>query len=132
MVIMKLFSFFVSLAFLLTVSELLAQTDSTTFKHGLPVDEDDTVAVFPQTDLFPPENVVLLSPSQIPKKVKKALQKGDQYSGWERGAVYLDKNTNLFLVEIKQGNSSRIFGLDDSGRPVTYDEVSRNDDQDDQ
>ncbi|MBT1702236.1 hypothetical protein [Chryseosolibacter indicus] len=128
---MKLQSVFIyiSIILMLAAFQVKAQSDSTAYVHGLPVSEDDTVAVFPQSDLGPQENIVAVPESQIPKKVKKALRKGDQYEGWQGSTVYYDKNTHLYLVEIKRGNASRIYGLDESGRPVTYDEVSKNDDQ---
>jgi hypothetical protein len=109
-------------------SNVHAQTeaDSTTYVHGLPVDEDDTVATFPQTDFYPNENVVKVSYETLSKKFKKGVSKIDQFAGWEKSPIYFDKNTNRYLIEMREGNDIKIYGFNENGRPVTYDEVSRN------
>jgi hypothetical protein len=103
---------------------VFAQDDDTVrFNYGVPIHED-SVQSFPQIDLFPKTNHQLVNQTDLPAKVRKALQKGKQYHGWHKSPVYYDKNTKLFLVRIQRGNDVKVFGLDDSGRPVTYDEYS--------
>lgn len=96
--------------------------DSTLYINGIPV-YDDSVQFFPQIDYLPKENHVMVNPDRLPKKLKKRLKKGDQYSGWEKSPVYLDTNTKLYLITIKGNDSIRIYGLNENGIPMTYDEI---------
>lgn len=100
------------------------EPDSTRYINGLPVSEDDTVQRFPQQDLEP-KNVVTPVPSNaLPGKVLRALDKERQYQGWRDTIVYHENNTGLYLVPVKTAEGVRIFGLNEDGNAVTFDEVS--------
>jgi hypothetical protein len=113
-------------AFLLVTFLVKAQNDSTRYINGLPVSEDDTVEHFIENDLGVKDKIKRVSTSELPRKVLRTLKKGDQYDGWEDSIIYFDENTRLFLVPVKSGESIKTFGINEDGHPVTFDEVSKN------
>jgi hypothetical protein len=112
-------------AFLFVAYGVQAQNDSTRYINGLPVSEDDTVEQFIENDLGVKDKIRAVSTSELPRKVLKALKKGDQYNGWEDSVIYFDENTRLFLVPVKYEEGIKTFGINEDGHPVTFDEVTR-------
>lgn len=62
---------------------------------------------------------------KLPSKLRRVLQKETRYKGWERSGVYLDEATNLYMVSVSEGNTSRTYGLNVYGKPVLVTEVFR-------
>jgi hypothetical protein len=117
---------FLSLAtFLLAMIVAKAQNDSTRYINGLPVSEDDTVEQFIDNDLGQKDQIKAVSATELPRKVLKALKKGDQYEGWEDSTIYFDQNTRLYLVPVKYKDGVKTFGINEGGHPVTFDEVAK-------
>jgi hypothetical protein len=103
---------------------VVAQSDSTQYVYGIPVTDEDSVENIPFPDLEPIDNYRKLDRSDLPSGLVKALETNDQFKGWEKRAVYLDKNTDLYIVTIPFGDAFRVFGLDKNGKGVTYKEIS--------
>lgn len=111
-------------AFMLSAAELPGQNDSTKYRFGLPVSEDDTTRNFPPTDLDPETRMLAVPASELPAKVLESLTTEDQYKGWRDTTVYFEKNTGLYRVPVKSKDGIRIFGLNREGKPVTFDIVT--------
>lgn len=96
--------------------------DSTEYIMGLPVTNDDTVSsAFPDN---PPRDVLeKLSTQNIPRKLLKELDRNDLFQGWSKRGVYRDVNTGLYMIYIRERRSTRVYGLDANGNPVTFDEM---------
>jgi hypothetical protein len=109
----------------LSSREVLSQDDSTRYIFGLPVSDDDTARQFPERDHVPPKRIKPVGVAALPPEVREALETEKQYKGWQDSTVYLDLNTGLYIVPIKHRTGIRIFGINEKGEPVTYDEVSR-------
>ena len=109
----------------LSAGKVLAQDDSTRYIFGLPVSEDDTARQFPVRDLAPKNTRTPVNASALPQSLLEILDREPQYEGWRDSTVYFDKNTGLYLVPVRYEQDVRIFGLNENGRPVTYDDVSR-------
>ena len=105
--------------------DVFSQDDSTRYIFGLPVSDDDTTRAFPQRDHVPPNTIKPVGMVLLPDEVREALESQDQYKGWQDSTIYLDLNTGLYIVPVKRGSRVRIYGLNKSGEPVTYSEVSR-------
>lgn len=103
----------------------LSQDDSTRYINGLPVTEDDTVAQFPPTDLSPKTNLLPVPADALPPALVRTLNQEKQYRGWNDTTVYFNSNTKLYLVHVKTDEGVKIFGLNERGRPVTFDQVDR-------
>lgn len=111
-------------------AKTFAQNDSTRYINGLPVSEDDTARQFlDKTDLEPKNSLGPVSISQLPQKLRDALEKGDQYDGWKDSTIYFEKNTGLYHVPVKYSEGVKIFGLNENGDPVTFREVSTRQEQ---
>ena len=111
-------------AFMLSAAELLGQNDSTIYRFGLPIPEDDTTRQFPPTDFEPESRMLAVPASELPEEVLEALTTEDQYQGWRDTSVYFEKNTGLYRVPVKSKDGIRIFGLNKKGEPVTFDMVT--------
>lgn len=99
--------------------------DSTRYIHGLPVSDDDTVRNFPQTDRQPDNKYRALAVKDLPSRLRKTLDEEPQYEGWRDSTVYLEINTDLYIVPVKYDGGIKVFGLKEDGNAVTYSEVSQ-------
>jgi hypothetical protein len=116
---------FISAVLLFATLVVHAQDDSTRYIHGLPVSEDDTATQFPRRDFQPQNKILPLPPYRLPDEVREALKTEEQYKGWRDTVIYFEENTGLYLVPIKYSEGVKIFGLNENGNPVTYDEVRK-------
>src|SRR5690606_35174842 len=99
------------------------ENDSTVYRFGLPVTEDDTAESFSERDFPPRQRLTPVSPDALPGKVVKSLNEGRQYEGWRDQVVYYDRDARLFLVSVRDNGTVKIFGVNEQGDPVTFDEV---------
>jgi hypothetical protein len=121
---MKRMVFTLAAIMVLVYSSAFSQGDSTLYINGLPVSEDDTVQQFPAQEVPPTDKLKPVGVPQLPDEVREALEEQSQYSGWRDSTIYFEENTGLYLVPVKYEGGVRIFGLDENGEPVTYDEVA--------
>ena len=96
-------------------------TDSTQFRYGLPVSNDDTTKQV-RSDEDPANQWVPMRPSEIPKKLRRALDRKDIYRGWERGEIFFDKRINRYLLRMRNGNAITTYGLTADGSSVSFTE----------
>lgn len=106
-------------------SNVFGQSDSTQYENGLPVTNDDTVRNFPSTDYYPFEKFRKLDVAELPKKVAHALKHESQYNGWERGNIYFDVNTQLYLIQIPRNEDAYVYGVNADGKSVSFDIYKR-------
>lgn len=111
------------IAALLVSTALFAQNDSTVYRFGLPVSEDDTTGQFLQSDRIPEDSWRALPLIEVPEDVLEAIRERKQYAGWEDSTVYYDKDTELYLIPVEREDGIRIYGLNKHGKPVTFDMV---------
>ncbi|MEO5603496.1 MAG: hypothetical protein ABIR06_21425 [Cyclobacteriaceae bacterium] len=109
----------------LNTSAVYSQADSTQYIFGLPVTKDDTARRSLEQDVEPKNNLEIVSIGKLPNRVRKVLDKEAQYKGWQDSLIYFNTNTRLFVVPVKNGNTIKIYGLNENGRPVTFSEVTR-------
>ena len=109
-------------AALLAAAPLFAQNDSTVYRFGLPISEDDTAGQFLERDPIPRNEWKAVR--DLPEEVLEAITEEDQYKGWRDSTVYFEKNTGLYLVPVEREDGVRIYGLNENGNPVTFDIIS--------
>jgi hypothetical protein len=110
----------VVLAWVIGISCALAQSD--TVRH----DEKDITN--PESkynkelpkDIGPQRDSVRLEGNQIPRKLRRTLNRDDLYRGWEHEGVYLNKNTKLYMLYISTDSLTRKYGFDEQGKVVTF------------
>lgn len=94
----------------------------------------DTVAVTNQNfqytqelpkDIGPPKDSVLVTEAAIPPRLRRRLEQGEQYRGWEGGEIYLNRNTGLYVLYLKDGVTTNVYGFDRRGKPVTVTSFTR-------
>ena len=112
-------------AILMSATHLLAQNDSTVYRFGLPITEDDTTRQFPPADIEPENKMVAVRVNDLPKKLLKTLNSEEQYAGWRDTTIYFQKNTGLYHVPVKREDGVTVFGLNEEGHPVTFDVVTQ-------
>jgi hypothetical protein len=106
-----------------------SQSDSTQYINGLPVNEDDTVQNFPQGDRYPHNHYRKVNASDLPGKLKTALDKNEAFRGWEQSAVYFDDNNDLYYIRVRSGADLKVIGVNKRGKAVNYNVRSSVDDQ---
>jgi biopolymer transport protein ExbD len=67
------------------------------------------------------QNKIKITAAELPDAIQKSLQAGPQYTGWETADVFKDKAGKVFIIEVHQGDSKRVFRFDKTGRPVLED-----------
>jgi hypothetical protein len=71
-------------------------------------------------DPGPPKDSVQVQPDNLPRALRKALQHNDDYEGWQKGEIYLNRNTSVYQVHIIRDSTRYIYGLLRNGRPVSF------------
>lgn len=107
-------------------SAVYAQRDSTRYIFGLPVSEDDTAGQFIEGDIGPKNKLQIVTTNELPAELREVLDKEVQFRGWQDTLIYYNRKTELFVVPLRQGETIKIYGLNENGKPVTYDEESKN------
>jgi hypothetical protein len=95
-------------------------TDSTEYRYGLPISNDDTVKRARSDEERARWTAVPIN--KIPKKLRHTLQKNDVYEGWEKGEVFFDAAIDRYLVRIREEKSVRTYGFSSSGAAVSFTE----------
>jgi hypothetical protein len=57
--------------------------------------------------------------TDVPAALHQTLQ-GSEYKGWdaESSTIYKSKTGNLYTVEIRDGNKTKVFHFDGDGKPI--------------
>ena len=117
----KIMLFFAGMLFL-GVSATFAQADTTGTRRGASQTPAQTPTATPsdrQTDQNRnyTKDMVKIQSSDLPDNLRQTLQ-GTEYKGWENGTVYRTKNSDGYLVEIKNGTDKKTYRFDASGKPI--------------
>ena len=85
---------------------------------GTPVKQTD-----PEVDVMPRDinyagGMIRITTEELPKSVKQTLSSGSSYVGWEKAKAYRDKSSREFLVEMKEGDKTRLYRFDKAGKPI--------------
>lgn len=57
----------------------------------------------------------MVTTDDMPTSLRMTLE-DDQYEGWENSTVYRNRNTNEYMVEIRDGSSSKTYYFDKDGK----------------
>jgi len=115
--------FFIAALVMLSMNIRAQETDSTVYRFGLPVNDDDTTEQLLQDDQVPGNEWKRISVDDLPSEVLEAITEGKQYQGWRDSTVYFEKNTGHYLVPVEAEDGLRIYGLNEDGEPVTFDMI---------
>lgn len=64
------------------------------------------------------KDMTLVEKRQVPANLRSTLQ-GDQYKGWEENAtIYKTRNNDSFIVEMKEGDQTKVHRFDQNGKRV--------------
>jgi hypothetical protein len=64
------------------------------------------------------KDMTVIQASEVPASLRSTLQ-GDQYKGWESNStIYRSKNSDQFVVEMREGNQTKIHRFDKNGKAV--------------
>ena len=63
------------------------------------------------------KDMVVIQASEVPASLRTTLQ-GAEYKGWESGTVYRSQNNDIFIVETRDGDKTKIHRFDKSGKAV--------------
>lgn len=105
----------------LVVAQQKDLTDTLEFRYGLPVSEDDTSDEV-RSDEDPANQWLEVRHSEIPRKLRRILDRKDIYEGWDKGTVYYDKSIDQYLVRMKVGDATRTYGFAANGDQVSFTE----------
>jgi hypothetical protein len=62
-------------------------------------------------------DVIKVQSDQIPSGLKQTLQ-DPAYQGWENSTIYLNRNTNVYSLDIGTGNNLKTYRFDENGSPM--------------
>jgi len=71
-----------------------------------------------------PEDRVVILTDDIPSSLRVTLE-DEKYKGWENSTIYRNRQTDEYMIEIRDGSSSRIYYFDKDGKAI---EVAESDD----
>lgn len=81
---------------------------------------DPAVKVQPSNDYL--EKHLRIMPEELPEPVKRTLESGTQYTGWQRAVIFRKEDGKEFVVEITEGNRTESFRFDKQGKPLPLNE----------
>lgn len=112
-------TFMLVICCLVSVATIQAQTpvpEPDTLKSPVRQNDPTPQTTAPNVDYT--QNKIKITAADLPDEVQKSLQSGTQYTGWETADVFKDKAGKVFIIEVHQGDSKRVFRFDKTGRPV--------------
>lgn len=93
--------------------------DSTNVSNEAAKDrEGPGVGAQPQEQDDYKKDMTVVEKRQVPANLRSALQE-DQYKGWEENAtIYKTRNNDSFIVEMKEGDQTKVHRFDQNGKRV--------------
>lgn len=68
-----------------------------------------------QSTQWKAEDRVLVTVDDIPTSLRMTLE-DDQYEGWENSSLYRNRKTNEYMIEIRDGSSTKTYYFDKDGK----------------
>ena len=59
--------------------------------------------------------MIVIPSTEIPASLRGTLQ-GTQYKGWENGTIYRNQSSDMFMVEVREGNQTKTYRFDQNGK----------------
>ena len=93
--------------------------DTTKLDPSPPVQQDQTS---PQNQVQKDQanfkkDMIVIPSAQVPASLRSTLQ-GSQYKGWENGTIYRNQTSDMFMVEMRDGNQTKIYRFDQNGKAI--------------
>lgn len=64
------------------------------------------------------KDMTVMEKRQVPANLRSTLQ-GEQYKGWEENStIYRTRNNDSFIVEMKEGDQTKVHRFDQNGKRV--------------
>lgn len=63
------------------------------------------------------KDMTAIQSSEVPSSLRTTLQ-GNQYKGWESGKVYRNANSDMYMLEMQDGDKTKTFRFDKNGKAV--------------
>lgn len=100
--------------FLVSISVSFAQVDTTqAVREGNPQVADPQLE---QSTNYT-KDMIKIKAADVPKPVQQALQ-STEYKGWENAPIYRSKSSDMYLVEMKDGDKTKTYRFDRNGKPI--------------
>ena len=103
------------------IAALAANAQDTTKLSGPPppVQQDQTA---PQNQAQKDQanfkkDMIVIPSAQVPASLRSTLQ-ASQYKGWENGTIYRNQSSDMFMIEMRDGNQTRIYRFDQNGKAI--------------
>ena len=63
------------------------------------------------------KNMIIIPSTDVPASLRSTLQ-GGQYKGWENGTIYRNQSSDMFMVEMRDGNQTKMYRFDQNGKAI--------------
>ena len=63
------------------------------------------------------KDMIVIPSAEVPASLRSTLQ-GSQYKGWENGTIYRNQSSDMFMVEMRDGNQTKIYRFDQNGKAI--------------
>lgn len=116
---MKPVNFILASAFAIAGFTVSAQdtTKITTPPAPVPQDQTSPQNQAEQDQANFKKDMIIIPAAEVPASLRSTLQ-GSQYKGWENGTIYRNQSSDMFMVEMREGNESKIYRFDQNGKAV--------------
>jgi hypothetical protein len=64
------------------------------------------------------EDKVKITSAEFPPAVKKTLNAGSEYQGWEKGTAYRSKDGKVYVLQLSEADTTRTFRFDKNGKLI--------------
>ncbi len=93
-----------------------------------PVPEPDTLKnqvrqTDPVPQNMPPDanytaTSIKITTTEFPDQIKKTLNDGAEYEGWQKGTAYRSKDGKMYILEMRDADTVRTFRFDKAGKLI--------------
>lgn len=77
----------------------------------------------PVPDAMPPDasytqDKIKIGSGELPEDIKRELNSGADYKGWQQGTTYKNKAGDIFILEMQEGDTLRTYRFDPKGKLI--------------
>jgi len=94
-----------------------AGTTTPSGTSGSTLETETTISTEQPSTSWRAEDRVVIVSSDIPASLRVTLE-DDTYRGWENSTIYRNRETNEYMIEIRDGSNSRIYYFDKDGKAL--------------
>lgn len=64
------------------------------------------------------EDKIKITSAEFPEAIKRTLNAGAEYEGWQKGSAYKSKDGKMYILMMSEADTTRTFRFDKNGKLI--------------